>query len=223
MRFLACFLLCTALLAGEEVPLPAGDRLQTQALAYAEAQVAGQEGKYVFKVLGHSLLPRALKGELVFEPAHLSRAELTGRFFASFNALDDGRNLGMVRVDLEGRWTGRLLRARAALPRRTVPTEGQVEAFDFEGTPPPGALRDLPEGFRVLVKADLEPVPLVNMGDPVRLELVQGGLTISVDALARSVGAMGDKVRLEVPTSHKMLQAVVTGPGEARLEWAAPK
>jgi flagella basal body P-ring formation protein FlgA len=67
---------------------------------------------------------------------------------------------------------------------------------------------------------DLESIPVVTAGDQVRVELVSGALVIAVDAVARSNGAVGEKVRLEMPTSHKNLQAVVTGPGEARLLWA---
>jgi len=229
---LASLLLCAALGAGEEIPLPPGDRLQAQALAYVQEQVSGREGTYTFKVVHLPVLPRPAKGELAFEPAHLSRAELTGRFYVSFNAVAGGRNLGMVRVDMEGRWAGKLLRFRGAQPRKTPLEPGQLEAFDFEGSPPPGALRTPPPGHRlrgpvaeghVLVRTDLEPIPLVNAGDPVRLELVDGDLTVAVDAVAKSAGALGDRVRLEMPTSRKLVQAVVTGPGSARVRLGGSK
>ena len=231
MRILALFL-CVALFGGETVVLPATDRLQAQALAYAESQVAGQDGTYTFKVLTFSLLPKIAKGELTFEPAHLSRTDLTGRFYASFNILLNARTIGMVRVDMEGTWAGRLLRFRTALPRKVTPEEGQLEAFDFQGSPPAGALRELPGGFRlrgpvtqghVLVRTDLEAIPLVLMGETVRVEAVQEDLTIFVEALARTSGAMGDKVRLEMPGSHKILLGVVTGPDQARCQWGASK
>ena len=233
MRLLAAFLLGAALLGAEpDVALPPGDRLHAQALAYAEAQVAGRDGTYTFRVVTPPLLPRSTKGPLTFEPAHLSRPDLTGRFYVSFNAIAAGRTLGMVRVDMDGQWKGQLLRFRSALPRRSVPEPGQMETFDFEGVPPAGALRELPEGYRlrgpviqgkVLVRTDLEAIPLINAGDPVRLALVDGDLSITVDALARSGGAAGDKVRLEMPTTRRMVQAVVTGPGEARVQWAGSK
>jgi flagella basal body P-ring formation protein FlgA len=61
------------------------------------------------------------------------------------------------------------------------------------------------------------------MGDPVRVAVADGGLVISLDAVARSAGAMGDKVRLEMPTGHRMLQGIVTGPGTARVVLAGSK
>jgi flagella basal body P-ring formation protein FlgA len=73
---------------------------------------------------------------------------------------------------------------------------------------------------RILLRTDLEAIPLVNPGDPVRLEVVDGDLAITLDAVARSGGAAGDKIRLEMPTSRKVIQGVVTGPGEARARWA---
>jgi flagella basal body P-ring formation protein FlgA len=206
------------------------EQLQTDAIAYAEAQAAALEGTYTFRVTRPPLLPRTTgPGRLTFEPDHLSRRELGGFFFASFKAYQDGRNLGLVRVDLEGRWVGKLLRVRAALPRKVVPEPGQLEEVDFQGAPPAGAISAFPEGCRlrapvpaghILVHQDLETIPVVLAGDTVRLELVAGPLVIAVETLARSSGAVGEKVRLEMPTSHKNLQAVVSGPGEARVQWA---
>jgi flagella basal body P-ring formation protein FlgA len=206
------------------------ERLQTDAVAYAEAQAAALQGTYTFRVVRPPTLPRvAVPGRLTFEPDHLSRRELGGFFFVTFKAFVDGRPLGLVRVDLEGRWTGKLLKTQAALPRKAVPGPGQVEAVDFEGAPPAGALSEFPEGCRlrapvppghILVRQDLETIPVVVAGETVRVELVSGSLVIGVEALARTSGAVGEKVRLEMPTSHKNIQAVVSGPGEARVQWA---
>lgn len=214
----------------QELELPPLERLQTEAVAYAEAQAAALQGTYVFRVVKPPLLPKvADPGRLTFQPDHLSRRELGGIFFVSFKAFLDGRPLGLVRVDLEGRWTGKLLRTQAALGRKTVPGPGQVEPVDFEGAPPAGALSEFPDGYRlrapvppghILVRQDLETIPVVVAGEPVRLELVSGSLVIAVEALARTNGAMGEKVRLEMPSSHKNIQAVVSGPGEARVQWA---
>ena len=49
-------------------------------------------------------------------------------------------------------------------------------------------------------------------GTTVRVEVVSGALTIALEAVARGNGAVGEKVRLEMPSSHKNLQAVVTRP-----------
>jgi flagella basal body P-ring formation protein FlgA len=206
------------------------ERLQVDAIAFAEAQAAALKGTYTFRVVQPPVLPRVAeqRGKLTFEPAHLSRRELGGFFFVSFNLYVDGRPMGMVRVDLEGRWNGKLLRTLSSLPRKAIPEAGQLEQVDFEGNPPAGALSEFPEGRRlrtpvtpghILVESDLETIPVVVAGDPVRLELVSGPLVIAVEALARSNGAVGDKVRLEMPTSHKSIQAVVSGPGEARVQW----
>ncbi|MGA2080536.1 MAG: flagellar basal body P-ring formation chaperone FlgA [Holophaga sp.] len=216
---------------GEEAPpiLPPVEQLQSDAVKYAEAQAAALKGTYTFRVVKPPVLPRVQGGRLSFEPSHLSRRELGGMFFVVFRMFVDGRPLGQVRVDLEGRWTGQLLRTQTALPRKAVPVAGQVETVAFEGTPPAGALSEFPGGYRlrapvppghILVMQDLEAIPVVVAGEQVRLEVVSGPLVIAVEALARSNGAVGDKIRLEMPSSHKNLQAVVSGPGEARVQWA---
>ena len=235
MRTLAWFLV-GALLWGGLVwggePLPsAEERLQQDALAYVTSQAAGLPGAYVFRVVKPPVLPRST-GELHFEPSHLSKRDLAGRFFASFDASLDGHNVGMVRVDMEGKWTGKLLRTRVALPRKAVPEAAQLEEINFEGAPPVGALDELPAGFRlraamppghILTLADLESIPVVLAGEQVRLEMVNGSLTIGVEALARSNGAVGEKIRLELSASHKTIQAIVTGPGQAQAQWAGAK
>ncbi len=216
-------------LAGDPV-LVATDRLQTAALAYVEAQAAGRSGSYSFRVLTAPALPRcAHPDQLAFEPARLSQRDLGGHFFVSCKASLDGRPVGLVRVDMEGKWAGKLLRTSGPLARKTVPEPGQFELVSFEGSPPAGAIFTIPDGFRlraplsaghVLIMQDLEAIPVVNSGDQVRVEVVNGPLVIAAEALARTSGALGEKVRLEMPGSRKNLQAVVTGPGEARVQWA---
>ena len=232
MRILGWFLVGALLWAGPDAaPSPLVEQLQRDALAYVQTQAAGLPGAYVFRVVKAPLLPRST-GDLRFEPSHLSKRDLSGRFFASFKVSLDGRPLGMVRVDLDGQWQGKLLRTRMALARKAVVEEAQVEVIAFEGTPPAGALAELPEGFRLrqavppahlLTRSDLEAIPVILAGDRVRLEVVNGDLTIAVETVARSSGAVGDKVRLELPTSRKAMQGVVTGPGEAQTQWAGSK
>lgn len=216
--------------AEDPVVLSPLEQLQTDALSYVQTQAAALAGNYTFRVARPPVLPRVPPGgQLSFEPSNLSRRDLGGMFFVSFKMRLDGRPVGMIRVDMEGTWNGQLLRALNALPRKTALDAGAFESFTFHGSPPVGALGRLPDGYRlrtpiapghILVMQDLETIPVVAAGEPVRLELVSGDLIIEVDATARSSGAVGEKVRLEMPTSHRNLQAVVTGPGEARLQWA---
>jgi len=216
--------------------IPAGltlapvEQLQIDAIGYVQTQAEALSGHYSFRVLKPPVLPRIPgTGKITFEPMRLSRRDLGGMIFVSFQMKVDGRPVGQVRVDLEGRWIGKLLRAQTQLPRKTVPTASQFDQVDFEGAPPAGALSELPPGYQLrtpvsaghmLVQADLETIPVVLAGEQVRLEMVSGALVIAVEALARSGGAVGEKVRLELPNSHKNIQAVVTAVGEARVQWA---
>lgn len=225
MRLLAAFLLGCLTFAQEPDAAALAERLQREAVAFAEGQRA--EGGYRIRALKAPVLPRIAGDEVRFEPSHLSKREPVGPFFAVFKVLVNGRLAGNARVDLEGRWSGTLLRAKELLRRKTVPTDDQFEAFAFEGVPPTGALASLPQGFRlrlqapvghVLTQGDLEPIPLVATGERVRVTVQSGPLAISAEATARANGALGDKVRVELP-SRKWLQAIVTGPGEARVDW----
>jgi flagella basal body P-ring formation protein FlgA len=75
----------------------------------------------------------------------------------------------------------------------------------------------VPSG-RILTRGDLESIPLIQSGDRVRLTATYEYLNISLDTIARSRGALGDRVRLEAPGSHRTLTAVITGPGAARMQ-----
>lgn len=222
-------LLLGSLLAAEGAEADLRTRLAQAALAFAQAQADQGSGETVLRLVKVPELAH-LRGEVAFAPSHLSKPQPVGAFFVALKATVNGRPAGLVRVDLEGRWQGTLLRTRSALARKTVPGEDQLEAHPFEGTPPPGALTTFPEGFRlripvgagkVLTRADLEPIPLVATGEPVRVTLAWEPLTITAEATARSQGCMGDTVRVELPTRRTIL-AKVTGPGQARVDWARP-
>jgi flagella basal body P-ring formation protein FlgA len=229
MRLLSFLLLCVLTLRAQVPDLT--DRLQQEALAYAEAQAVGLVGTISLRVLHAPTLPRLPEGEVRFEPTHVSKQDFAGPFFVAFRIFVNGHVSGSARVDLEGRWVGKLLRTRSALARKAVPTEDQLEEVPFEGVPPPGAITEFPAGFqmkipvstgKILCRSDLQPILVISSGDPVRLELVCGTLVVASESVARTSGALGEKIRLELPNSRRNLQAVITGPGEARIEWAQP-
>ena len=86
-----------------------------------------------------------------------------------------------------------------------------------------GRLRQPVPAGRILTHADLEPIPLVSAGERIRLTASWDDLSISTEAIARSSGAAGERVRLELPGSRKALVGVVAGPGEARITWGPSK
>lgn len=222
---LVLLLAVPALVGQAPAPTPA-ERLVEAALGFARQEAAKLPGDHTFSVAQPPRVPPVRPGTLAFEALHLSKRVPLGRFFVVVALKVDGERVGQARVDLEGRWTGHLLRARGDLARKTELTEALVEASPFEGVPPEGALSELPPGLRLqravasgklLTRGDLEPVPLVQSGDPVRLTATREGLTVSLDATARSRGGLGERVRVEAPGARRPVTAVVTGPGEARV------
>ncbi|MCE1204045.1 MAG: flagellar basal body P-ring formation chaperone FlgA [Holophagaceae bacterium] len=223
MRAAWLFLLPMALLA----QAPPAERLADAALAFAKAEAAKLGGEHSFKVAQPPRVPAVRPGKVSFEATHLSKREPVGRFFVVVAVKVDGDRVGMTRVDLDGSWVGSVLRAKGDLARQTALTAEQVEPSPFEGVPPEGALTELPEGQRlmravtsgkILTRGDLEAIPLVQSGDKVRLTATHETLTISLDTTARSRAGLGDRVRLEAPGAKRQVTAVVTGPGEARLQ-----
>jgi flagella basal body P-ring formation protein FlgA len=220
-------LFATTLLFAQAIVRPPAERMADVALAFASAEAAKLGGEHRFKVAQPPRVPAAQPGQLTFEASHLSKNEPLGRFFVVLIVKLEGERVGMARVDLEGTWVGTVLRAKGDLARKTTLTADQVDPSPFEGVPPEGALTAIPEGQRlmravasgkILTRADLEAVPLVQSGDKVRLTGSTGPLSVSLDTIARSRGGLGDRVRLEAPGSRRAVTAIVTGPGEAKLQ-----
>ena len=225
MRPFLLLLLTSALMA--QAPVPPAERMADVALAFARAEAEKIGGEHTFKVAQPPKVPRTREGALTFEPSHLSKQEPLGRFFVVMAIKVDGERVGMTRVYLEGNWVGTVLRAKGDLRRQTILTPDQVEPSPFEGVPPQGFLTAIPEGQRlmrsvasgkILARSDLESIPLVQPGDKVRLTATRDALTISVDTTARSKAGLGDRVRLESAGGRRPVTAIVTGPGEARLQ-----
>jgi len=222
---LLLLLLASALLAQAQIS-PA-ERLAEAALGFAQGEAARLGGEHKFKVAQPPRVPVTRPGVLTFEASHLSKREPLGRFFVVVALKVDGEKVGMVRVDLDGSWVGTVLRAKGELTRKTELSADLVEESPFEGVPPEGVLTAIPEGQRlmrsvaagkILTRADLEAIPLVQSGDKVRLRATHELLSISLDTTARSRAGLGERVRLEAPGARRQVTAIVTGPGEARLQ-----
>lgn len=230
MRFIHSCISCLALLfpvptwAQENTSL---ELLGIQALVFAENAVATLPGEYNFKVSSTPTLPPLKPGKLTFEALRLSKDEPVGRFFIVFRVNVDGRPVATARVEMEGTWLGELFQAKNALQRKATITEDDLQKIPFEGIPPAGALKELPEDVRlrqplgvgkIVTKTDIEPIPLVNPTDRVRVTLQNGSLQIVGEATARSGGARGDRVRLEMDGSKKIVQGIITGTREAFID-----
>jgi flagella basal body P-ring formation protein FlgA len=201
--------------------------LGVQALAFAENAARNFPGEYTIQISRPPTLPLLKPGRLTFEAERLSKQEPIGRFFVVFRVSVDGILTTTARVELESTWSGSLYQAKDTLQRKALITETDFEAVDFEGIPPTGALKELPKEARlrqpmqtgkVLKQMDVEPVPLINATDKVRVTFQNGALKIVSGATARSNGAKGDRVRLEMDGSKKIVQALVIGHGEASID-----
>jgi flagella basal body P-ring formation protein FlgA len=201
--------------------------LGLQALVFAENSAAHMPGEYTFQVSSTPKLPALKPGKLSFEADRLSKSDPVGRFFIVFRVYLDGRQATTARVEMEGVWSGSLYQAKNALQRKSLITEDDFDLIPFEGAPPAGAVKALPDNVRlrqplimgkILTHADIELVPLINATDRVRVTIKNGPLQITSSATARSNGSKGGRVRLEMDGSQKIVQGIVTGPCEAVLD-----
>jgi len=70
------------------------------------------------------------------------------------------------------------------------------------------ALRNINRGSIVFNKL-LAPVPIISKGDQVAIKVAQGSVRISILAIARENGNVGQKIWVENATTHKLLRVTV--------------
>ena len=75
---------------------------------------------------------------------------------------------------------------------------------------------DVSEG-QALTSADLTRPPLVQRGALVRMRLDSDGISLCAQGIAVQAGARGDRIRVENPMSHSIVDAEVTSEGEVRV------
>ncbi len=76
--------------------------------------------------------------------------------------------------------------------------------------------RDVAAGQPV-TPAELVKTSIVQRGDRVRMTLQSEGLSLSAQGIASQAGALGDRIRVENPVSHRLVDAEIIGPGEVSV------
>ncbi len=99
------------------------------------------------------------------------------------------------------------VRATALAGHAPLPLE-QVAGNVLRRLRPPGA---------ALLQGDVAAPVLVARGGTVRLLLDAGSILLSAQGVALDAGGAGDRIRAQNPSSHAIVQAVVSGAGEARV------
>ncbi len=78
------------------------------------------------------------------------------------------------------------------------------------------------EGAVIRTSALSQPT-VIHRAEPVRVTWSSGALSLSISGTAQKDAAIGDAIQIENPASKKMIDAVVTGPGEALAGPAADR
>ena len=78
------------------------------------------------------------------------------------------------------------------------------------------AARNISAG-RLLREADLKATPLIESGQPVELQVVRGGVAVTVRAFARQAGCLGQVIPVRNELTGRLVNAKIAGPG--LVEW----
>ncbi len=126
-----------------------------------------------------------------------------------------GRAITMIEVPVAVR--------RLAAGSTVQPTDVRMarlpasRAQEAAAAPPIGRALDraLPAG-QPFPPGPLARAPMVRKGEPVRVALTSGGLSLTLGGRALTTGGQGEIVEVLNPGSRAVIQAEVTGPGQAR-------
>jgi flagella basal body P-ring formation protein FlgA len=152
-----------------------------------------------------------------------------GRFTAILSVTGDGMQAISLRVSGEVADVIELPVAVTRLSAGTIAgaddvrmTRVHVAAVHTEVARDPAAVigmqlkRQVQAGVPIPVSELMEPTR-VSRGDPVRLQLQVGGLTVTGQGLALESGASGERIRVRNITSQAVLEAEVVAPGVVRV------
>ena len=76
--------------------------------------------------------------------------------------------------------------------------------------------RQVPAGTPIPVSDLMQPTQ-VNRGDPVRMQLLVGGLSVTGQGVALESGAAGERIRVRNITSQAVIEAEIVAPGVVRV------
>lgn len=102
--------------------------------------------------------------------------------------------------------------------RRIIVTEGADGGDPFGDAAPAAAVSPVaaaPAPLAAAPVAQVRKVAVVKRSEPVKVTWAAKGMALTVTGIATKDAAIGDAVQLQNPTSKKMIDAVITGPGEA--------
>ncbi len=155
----------------------------------------------------------------------------TGRFTAIVTT--PGESAAVEHVEISGRLIDT---TRIPVPRGNLAAGQIIRADDVEWIDVPSdrlagnvaagaeqiigqsARRNLRAGAPVIT-ADLAQPKIVAKGALVTMTVITPNLTLSAIGRAQEPGALGDAIRLVNPSSSKVIQGIVTGPNEARIDF----
>ena len=131
-----------------------------------------------------------------------TRVKLLQTVVVSSRPLARGQRLGKADLALEKRDIG-------ALRGKAIQNPSQVLGYLMS--------RGVPAG-RVLDSALLEAPVLVERGRRVRMAIQTKGIDITMAGTALEDGALGETVRVRNPASRRVVEGVVVGPAQVRLD-----
>ncbi len=101
--------------------------------------------------------------------------------------------------------------------RRIIVTEGADGTDPFSEVAPAAAVAPVAAAPAPLTApvVQVRKIAVVKRSEPVKVTWAAKGMALTVTGIATRDAAVGDAIQLQNPTSKKMIDAVITGPGEA--------
>ena len=123
-------------------------------------------------------------------------------------------------------WARSIAAGEVVQPQDLIWGKAALAPADAPGDPDAvvgfAARRPLRAGAAVSAR-DVAAVQVIKAGDIVTISYDQDGISLSLQAKAMTAGGVGETINVQNTTSKKILQALVTGPGQALVGPAADR
>jgi flagellar basal body P-ring formation protein FlgA len=207
-------------------PLPHADAV---AAVRAALVAAGASEECEVQLPGFSPPVVPLGATSRVEVSQLDYDRSSGRFTAALNVLAEGMDPINTRLTGRADDTISLPVATMRLPAGTVLSPEDLHIARIHTSLVHGeVVRSLPQAMGMQLKrqlapgqplatAELAPPTMVQRGATVEMQLNAPGLSLVGKGVALEAGAEGERIRVQNPSSHSVVEAEVAGPGLVRV------
>jgi flagella basal body P-ring formation protein FlgA len=206
------------LLALSIICLTAPEKVEQEIKAYVETNFAAENAvyQYDFRRINWNQIPQEFDSVMVFR---IGKDSPLGNTVFTLGVYDDNELQKTVPVSIgvtlliDALVTTTPVNSGDELcdlvyAKRTITGRGEMPLTDLKQVEGKQAVRYIPAGT-IVFQSMIEEIPIIRVGDKVKIMVDKGPIKVSADGEARQQGAIGELIRVTNLGSKKIIQAEI--------------